>query len=85
MGKGLSVSVISGLVGLLAKRKTSKLLVATVHEYGILTEPDILFGLDYQRYDVIVKHVIKKADAVTVNSIGLERFNPAISLSEHAL
>jgi glycosyltransferase involved in cell wall biosynthesis len=58
-----------GLVGLLAKRRTGKPLVVTVHGYDILTEPDVPFGLRLsKKYDVIIKHVVKKADAIIANS-----------------
>jgi glycosyltransferase involved in cell wall biosynthesis len=58
-----------GLVGLLAKRKTKKPLIITVHGYDILTEPDVNFGIRLsKRYDSIVKNTIKWADAIIVNS-----------------
>jgi len=58
-----------GLVGLLTRRRIKKPLVITLHGYDILTEPDIGFGIRLsKRYDMIVKRVIKKADAIIVNS-----------------
>ena len=58
-----------GLVGLLTKKATNKPLILTLHGYDILTEPDVGFGLRLsRRYDLIVKYVIKNADAVIVNS-----------------
>jgi glycosyltransferase involved in cell wall biosynthesis len=58
-----------GLVGLLAKRRTGKPLVVTIHGYDILTEPDVNFGLRLsKKYDILIKYVIGKADAIIVNS-----------------
>jgi len=58
-----------GLVGLLAKIITRKPLIVTLHGYDILVEPDVNFGLRLRkRYDDIIRHVIRKADAIVVNS-----------------
>jgi len=58
-----------GLVGLLAKKITRKPLIVTLHGYDILTEPDVNFGLRLsKRYDAIIRHVIRGADAIIVNS-----------------
>jgi glycosyltransferase involved in cell wall biosynthesis len=58
-----------GLVGLLAKGRTGKPLVVTVHGCDILVEPSIGYGIRLSlRLDSIVKKVLKEADAVITAS-----------------
>ena len=58
-----------GLVGLLAKRRTGKPLVVTVHGYDILVEPSIGYGIRLSlRLDSIVRKVLEEADAVITAS-----------------
>jgi glycosyltransferase involved in cell wall biosynthesis len=58
-----------GLVGLLAKRRTGKPLVVTLHGYDILVEPSIGYGIRLSlRLDSIVRKVLKEADAVLTTS-----------------
>jgi glycosyltransferase involved in cell wall biosynthesis len=58
-----------GLVGLLAKNRTSKPLVVTVHGYDILVESAARYGfrLD-KRIDTIIREVLNEADAITAAS-----------------
>jgi glycosyltransferase involved in cell wall biosynthesis len=58
-----------GLVGLLAKRRTGKPLVVTVHGYDILVEPSIGYGIRLDlRLDNIVRKVLNEADAIITAS-----------------
>jgi len=58
-----------GLVGLLAKRRTGKPLVVTVHGYDILVEPSIGYGIRLDlRLDSIVRKVLNEADAIITAS-----------------
>jgi glycosyltransferase involved in cell wall biosynthesis len=58
-----------GLVGLLAKRRTGKPLVVTVHGYDILVEPSVGYGIRLSlRLDAIVRKVLDEADAIITAS-----------------
>jgi glycosyltransferase involved in cell wall biosynthesis len=58
-----------GLVGLLAKKRTGKPLVVTIHGYDILVEPSIGYGVRLsKRIDAIVRRVLNYADAVIAAS-----------------
>jgi len=58
-----------GFVGLLAKRRTSKPLVVTVHGYDILVEPSVRYRIRLDlRFDTIVRKVLNEADAVITAS-----------------
>jgi glycosyltransferase involved in cell wall biosynthesis len=58
-----------GLVGLLAKRRTDKPLVVTIHGYDILVEPSVGYGIRLSlRLDAIVRKVLNEADAVITAS-----------------
>mgnify|MGYP000179702338 CR=1 FL=1 len=60
-----------GWVAALAKLSlnTSTPLVVTLHGYDILTEPSVGYGIRlYKHYDLIVRKVLEKADAVIVAS-----------------
>jgi glycosyltransferase involved in cell wall biosynthesis len=58
-----------GLVGLLAKRRTRKPLVVTIHGYDICIEPSIRYGVRLsKRIDAIVSQVLNNADAVVAAS-----------------
>jgi glycosyltransferase involved in cell wall biosynthesis len=58
-----------GLVGLLAKRRTGKPLVVSVHGHDILVESSVRYGVRLDlRLDAIVRKVLKEADAVITAS-----------------
>lgn len=58
-----------GLVGLLAKRKTGRPLVTTIHGYDILTEASVSYGIRLsKRIDAIVRMVLNSSDAVIAAS-----------------
>jgi glycosyltransferase involved in cell wall biosynthesis len=58
-----------GLVGLLAKRRTGKPLVVTVHGYDILVEPTVRYGIRLDlRLDAIVRKVLNEADVILTAS-----------------
>lgn len=58
-----------GLIGLLAKRRTSKPLVVTCHGYDILIEPSAGYGVRLsKRIDAIVSRVLNDADAIVTAS-----------------
>lgn len=58
-----------GLVGLLAKRKTGKPLVVTVHGYDILVEPTVGYGVRLsKRTDRLIRRVLNSADAIIAAS-----------------
>jgi len=58
-----------GLVGLLAKRRTGKPLIVTLHGYDILIEPSVGYGARLnKRVDVIIRRVLNVADAVVTAS-----------------
>jgi glycosyltransferase involved in cell wall biosynthesis len=58
-----------GLVGLLAKKRTRKPLVVTVHGYDILVEPAVRYGVRLdKRIDTIVSEVLSEADAIIAAS-----------------
>lgn len=58
-----------GLVGLLAKNRTKKPLVVTIHGYDILVEPSIRYGARLsKRIDAIISRVLNYADAVIAAS-----------------
>jgi glycosyltransferase involved in cell wall biosynthesis len=58
-----------GLVGLLARKRTGKPLIVTIHGYDILIEPAVNFGIrQSMKYDALVRKVIKGSDALIVNS-----------------
>jgi len=58
-----------GLVGLLAKRKTKKPLIITVHGYDILIEPSVGYGVRLSRkIDAVIRRVLNQADAVIAAS-----------------
>lgn len=58
-----------GLVGLLAKKRTGKLLVVTLHGYDILVEASIGYGVRLsKRIDAIISRVLNNADAVITAS-----------------
>ena len=58
-----------GFAGLLAKKKTGKPLVVTVHGFDILKDPAINYGIRLsRRYDAIVRKVLREADAVITAS-----------------
>jgi glycosyltransferase involved in cell wall biosynthesis len=73
-----------GLVGLLAKRRTGKPLVVTVHGYDILVEPSIGYGIRLSlRLDSIVRKVLKEADAViTASSATFNESNKIVGNTE---
>jgi glycosyltransferase involved in cell wall biosynthesis len=63
-----------GLVGLLAKRKTKKPLIITVHGYDILIEPSVGYGVRLSRkIDAVIRMVLNQADAIIAAS--KETFN----------
>jgi len=54
-----------GLVGLLAKRRTRKPLIVTVHGYDINIVPEAGYGIRLnKKLDILVSTVLKRADAV---------------------
>jgi len=58
-----------GLVGLLAKRKTRKPLIVTVHGYDILFDPSVGYGARLsKRIDAIIRRVLENSDAIIVAS-----------------
>jgi len=58
-----------GLVGLLAKKITSKPLVVTVHGYDILVEKSVKYGVRLsKRIDAVVRLVLNNADAIIAAS-----------------
>lgn len=58
-----------GLAGLLAKRRTGKPLVVTVHGADILVEPSVGYGIRrFKIMDSIVSRVLNEADAVLAAS-----------------
>jgi glycosyltransferase involved in cell wall biosynthesis len=58
-----------GLVGLLAKRKTKKPLIVTLHGYDILFDPSVCYGVRLsKRIDAIVRRVLENADAIIAAS-----------------
>jgi len=58
-----------GLVGLLAKRRTGKPLIVTLHGYDILVEPSVGYGVRLsRRIDHLIRKVLNSADAITVAS-----------------
>lgn len=58
-----------GLVGLLAKRKSKKRLVVTVHGYDIMVEPSTKYGVRLdKRIDALVRRVLNGADAIIAAS-----------------
>jgi glycosyltransferase involved in cell wall biosynthesis len=73
-----------GLVGLLAKRRTGKPLVVTVHGYDILVEPSVGYGIRLSlRLDSVVRKVLKEADAViTASSATFNESNKIVGNTE---
>ena len=71
----LNVSrVIKSLVGLLAKRRTGKPLIVTVHGYDINIVPEIGYGIRLnKKLDILVRMVLKQADAIICVSPELRR------------
>jgi glycosyltransferase involved in cell wall biosynthesis len=58
-----------GLVGMLAKKKTGKPLVITVHGYDILVEQSIGYGVRLRKkFDAIVRRVLNDANAIITAS-----------------
>jgi len=58
-----------GFVGLLAKKRSGKPLVVTIHGYDILVEPSVGYGVRLsKRIDAIVNRVLNCADAVIAAS-----------------
>ena len=58
-----------GLVGMLARKRTGKQLVITVHGYKILVEQSIGYGVRLsEKFDAIVIRVLDDADAVITAS-----------------
>lgn len=63
-----------GLVGLLAKRRTKKPLIITVHGYDMLSEPLVKYGLRLHRsLDAVIRKVVVNADAVIAASTATYR------------
>ena len=63
-----------GLVGLLAKRRTGKPLIVTVHGYDINIVPEIGYGIRLnKKLDILVRMVLKQADAIICVSPELRR------------
>ncbi|MHB9302322.1 glycosyltransferase [Thermofilum pendens] len=68
-----------GFSGLIAKRRTKKPLVVTLHGYDILVEPSVKYGIRLsKRYDALVREVLVNADAVIVASRAV--FEEAVKL-----
>jgi len=58
-----------GLIGLLARKRTGKPLIITIHGYDILLEPSVGYGARIsKRIDAIISRVLKCADAVIAAS-----------------
>jgi glycosyltransferase involved in cell wall biosynthesis len=58
-----------GLAGSLAKRRTSKPLVVTVHGYDILVEKSVKYGVRLsKKMDAVVREVLNNADAIVAAS-----------------
>ena len=58
-----------GLIGLLAKRRTGRPLIVTIHGGDILSEPSLGYGLRLsKRTDAIIRRVLNSADAVIAAS-----------------
>jgi glycosyltransferase involved in cell wall biosynthesis len=58
-----------GLVGMLARKRTRKPLVITVHGYDILVEQSIGYGVRLsKKFDAIVRRVLDDADAIITAS-----------------
>jgi glycosyltransferase involved in cell wall biosynthesis len=63
-----------GFVGVLAREKIKRPLIVTIHGYDLLTEPSIGYGLRlHKHYDLIIRSVLKKADAIILASKALYR------------
>jgi N-acetyl-alpha-D-glucosaminyl L-malate synthase BshA len=61
-----------GFVGVLAREKIKRPLIVTIHGYDLLTEPSIGYGLRlHKHYDLIIRSVLKKADAIILASKAL--------------
>jgi hypothetical protein len=64
-------------LGLIAKRRTKKPLVVTLHGYDILSEPSVGYGVRLdRRIDAIVRKVLSNADAIITASTAT--FNEAL-------
>lgn len=58
-----------GLVGLLARKRTGKSLIVTIHGYDILVEPSVGYGVRInKRVDAVIGRVLDRADAVVAAS-----------------
>ena len=58
-----------GLAGLLAKRKTGRSLIVTVHGYDILSESSLGYGIRLnKRIDAIIRRVLNSANAIVAAS-----------------
>jgi glycosyltransferase involved in cell wall biosynthesis len=63
-----------GFVGVLAGEKIKRPLIVTIHGYDLLTEPSVGYGLRlHKHYDLIIRSVLKKADAIILSSKALYR------------
>jgi glycosyltransferase involved in cell wall biosynthesis len=63
-----------GFVGVLAREKIKRPLIVTIHGYDLLTEPSVGYGLRlHKHYDLIVRSVLGKADAIILASKALYR------------
>jgi len=63
-----------GFVGVLASEKIKRPLIVTIHGYDLLTEPSVGYGLRlHKHYDLIIKSVLKKANAIILSSKTLYR------------
>jgi glycosyltransferase involved in cell wall biosynthesis len=61
-----------GFVGVLAREKIKRPLILTIHGYDLLTEPSVGYGLRlHKHYDLIVRSVLGKADAIILASKAL--------------
>jgi len=61
-----------GLAGVLAKERIKRPLIVTIHGYDLLTEPTVGYGLRlHKHYDLIIKSVLRKADAIILASKAL--------------
>lgn len=58
-----------GLIGLLARQRTGKPLIITIHGYDILVEPSVGYGARIsKRINAIISRVLNSADAVVAAS-----------------